>query len=255
MAVKIPRWADPTLSANLSAIASAGENTIMSRSRPAAGGTPAHRAKLRLSQILAWADEHRRRTGRFPSRDSGVVVAKPDEKWKNLDEALRVGRRGLPGGSSLAQLLVKRRGQSRRKGMLQVSKILAWSDEHRRRAGKLPNRRSGVVAAKPDENWEDLDNCLRTGRRGLPGGSSLAKLFVKYRGYRRYVDMPRLTLEKVFKWANAHLRRTGHWPTAKSGTVSNSPGESWSRIDYAFIMGRRGLPKGRSLAKLKKKKK
>jgi hypothetical protein len=32
----------------------------------------------------------------------------PDEKWRNIDNALRYGLRGLPGGSSLAKLLAEK---------------------------------------------------------------------------------------------------------------------------------------------------
>ena len=51
------------------------------------------RTVLHVAEILAWADEYRERTGKFPTADSGVVVAKPDEKWVNIDQALRVGLR------------------------------------------------------------------------------------------------------------------------------------------------------------------
>jgi hypothetical protein len=61
-------------------------------------------------QILAWADAHRERTGRWPSRASGVVAAAPGETWVAIDQALRRGDRGLPGGDSLARLLARRRG-------------------------------------------------------------------------------------------------------------------------------------------------
>ena len=41
---------------------------------------------------------------------SGPVLAAPGETWRLLDGYLRAGRRGLPGGSSLAKLLAGRSG-------------------------------------------------------------------------------------------------------------------------------------------------
>jgi hypothetical protein len=65
-----------------------------------------------VALILAWADEHQARTGQWPKASSGPVRAAPGEHWRALDAALHNGSRGLPGGDSLARLLV-RRGRQR----------------------------------------------------------------------------------------------------------------------------------------------
>lgn len=59
--------------------------------------------------ILKWADDHRNRTGRLPVRMAGPVLADPKDTWAAIDEALRHGRRGLSGGSSLYLLLCEHR--------------------------------------------------------------------------------------------------------------------------------------------------
>jgi hypothetical protein len=64
---------------------------------------------LTEAQILAWANEHHDRTGRWPSAKSGTVLGAPGEKWWNIEQALYAGVRGLPGGDSLAKLLDRRR--------------------------------------------------------------------------------------------------------------------------------------------------
>jgi hypothetical protein len=64
-------------------------------------------------RILAWADAHHRRTGRWPSAGSGAVEEAPAEDWRALNVALMRGSRGLPGGDSLARLLERRRGAHR----------------------------------------------------------------------------------------------------------------------------------------------
>jgi len=79
----------------------------------------------------------------------------------------------------------KRRKQpSYRKPELTISQILAWADGYKRRIGRWPNHLSGRI--KPtDEIWLAINVALGRGNRGLPGGSSLAKLFAAQRQPRR----------------------------------------------------------------------
>jgi hypothetical protein len=69
-------------------------------------GGSARQAKLTLTVelILAWTEAHRRRTGKWPSADSGPVLEAPSENWRALNTALQEGLRGLPGGDSLSKL-------------------------------------------------------------------------------------------------------------------------------------------------------
>jgi hypothetical protein len=62
-----------------------------------------------IDQILKWADAHRARTGRWPRRGSGPIREASGETWYAVEMALSHGQRGLPGGSSLAQLLAATR--------------------------------------------------------------------------------------------------------------------------------------------------
>ena len=95
-----------------------------------------------------------------------------------------------------------------------------------------------------------MDNALRVGLRGLPGGSSLHRLLVRKRGLRDPLALPPLTEELVRRWAELHRQRTGAWPKYQAGPVANAPGETWAGLDYALRYGKRGLPGGSSLAKL-----
>jgi hypothetical protein len=61
--------------------------------------------RLTTHQVLRWAREHRRRTGRWPTGQSGAVFGVEGETWANIRHALRRGLRGLPAGETLAQLL------------------------------------------------------------------------------------------------------------------------------------------------------
>jgi hypothetical protein len=83
-----------------------GASTLAQRlARRRGRRNPGDVPRLALKQILEWADRNRRRTGRWPVHASGAVTGAPGETWANVDEALRVGRRGLSGGSSLVRLL------------------------------------------------------------------------------------------------------------------------------------------------------
>ncbi len=64
---------------------------------------------------------------------------------------------------------------------------------------------------------------------------------------------PRLSIEQILNWADAHFARTGHWPNAGTGTIPEAPGETWAGVSSALAQGNRGLPGGASLAALLKK--
>jgi hypothetical protein len=66
-----------------------------------------HLPKVTPRQILRWADAHRRRTGKRPLSDYTEVPEAPGEVWRNIDAALRSGTRGLPGGDTLLQFLLR----------------------------------------------------------------------------------------------------------------------------------------------------
>jgi hypothetical protein len=66
-----------------------------------------NRPKLTNSKILAWAKAHFRRTGRWPNKTSGAILDAAGETWGAMHQSLRLGLRGLPGNTTLAQLLAK----------------------------------------------------------------------------------------------------------------------------------------------------
>lgn len=207
---------------------------------------------LSIRDILAWATRYRETTGNWPSTKAGDIPASHGETWAAVDGALRRGRRGLPGGSSLAQLLVEKCGARniQRLPPLTEPKILSWADAHHQHAGTYPTAHSGPIPDSGGEKWSSIDNALRLGQRGLPGGSSLVRLLAQHRGVRNRKSLPPLTEDRILAWADAHHQRTGVWPTAKSGPIRDAPGETWLAADMALHRGRRGLPGGSSLALL-----
>ena len=174
--------------------------------------------------------------------------AAPGETWAIIHSALSKGLRGLPGGSSLAQLLAERRGY---RGPLTVERILAWADAHHAATGRWPTSwSSGAVRGEPGETWPSLDDALRDGRRGLPGGTTLAQLLAEHRQAPNIYTEPPLTAEQILAWADAHRAATGRWPSPLSGPVLHAEGEHWGSIDTALREGYRGLPGGQSLGRL-----
>jgi hypothetical protein len=157
----------------------------------------------------------------------------------------------------VAELLARSRGRwhRTRQPALSLSRILAWADAHHARTGDWPNADAGAIAEAPEETWGRVDLALAGGRRGLAGGSSLARLLQQERGVRNRKDLPRLTKGQIVAWARAYRRRTGRWPTAVSGPVLEAPGETWCGIVQALVKGRRGFPGGSSLARLLRREK
>ena len=213
---------------------------------------PAAVPRLERWEILFWADAHRDRTGHWPTATSGPISGAEGETWARVDSALWAGTRGLPGGDSLARLLV-RRGRKRNpaaRPALTAVMILTWADAHHRACGRWPLKGTGAIPGAPGETWRAVDEALRFGRRGLPGGFSLPRLLEAARGVRHRGGVPPLTPEQILAWADAHHARTGRWPTTTSGPVAGARGETWSAVAAALNVGTRGLPGGVSLARL-----
>jgi hypothetical protein len=204
--------------------------------------------RLDVEQILAWADAYLEAMGDYPIVEAGPVTGAPGETWMGINSALRMGLRGLVGGSSLAQLLGERRAY---RGPLTVERILAWADAHHAATGRWPVAwSSGRLRGAPGEAWGSIDDSLRDGRRGLPGGTTLAQLLAEYRQARNIYTEPLLTVEQILAWADAHRAATGRWPSSQSGRVLDAEGEQWGAIETALRDGYRGLPGGQLLGRL-----
>ncbi len=207
---------------------------------------------LEITQILTWMDSHRACTGAWPRTDSGPVFEAPREKWANPDACLRGGFRGLQPGSSLARLLAAHRGVRNPQALypLTEKQILAWADAHQARTGDWPTVTSGAIPDSGGETWGGVNAALMQGRRGLAGGSSIRKLLARHRGVRHRLQLPRLTVEQILEWADAHYHRTGGYPRIATGPIVDAPYQTWRAVDDALDQGLRGLPGGSSLARL-----
>jgi hypothetical protein len=210
-----------------------------------------YRGPLTAERILAWADAHHASTGRWPtSWSSGPVRGADSETWQSVDAALRDGRRGLPGGTTLARFLAEHRQAPNvyTAPSLTAARILAWAEDHHRATGIWPSSLSGPVLHAQGEHWGSIDTALREGYRGLPGAQSLGRLIGRHAGPDAYRTRPKLTVEGILTWADAHRAAAGAWPIEDSGPVRSASGENWRAISGALARGHRGLPGGSSLA-------
>ncbi len=207
------------------------------------------RPRLTVAQILEWADAHRRQTGAWPGSRSGVVAAAPGENWANIQQALRMGFRGLPGGRTLLGLFRKERRARNDRG-LSVERILAWADAHHERTGEWPTCRPEEIPESPGDTWRNVSDALYVGYRHMKGGSSLAQLLAERRGVPNRARRSTLTFSDILAWADAFHARTGRWPTSRSGPVAEAPGETWGAIHSALEHGYRGFAGGYSLARM-----
>ena len=136
---------------------------------------------LTVAEILAWADAHFARTGRWPATDSGTIPEAPRDTWMGINRNLRRGNRGLPAGTSLRELLVEKRGGGVEGPQVTVKEIVRLAREHHERTGRWPTQLSGRVKGAPGMTWLKFNRYLRRGTWGLPGGSSLSKTLRPYK--------------------------------------------------------------------------
>jgi hypothetical protein len=105
-------------------------------------------------------------TGQIPSAPKGLP-------WVAIEIALHRGKRNLPGGTTLAQLLEKHREVRNRLAVPDLTEavILSWADQHHTRTGEWPKDQDRAIAAAPGETRHAVDSALMRGTQGLPGGT------------------------------------------------------------------------------------
>jgi len=135
---------------------------------------PLTKAILRRA-IHKFYDEH----GFPPTAESGDATAYFGYQvmWRTIDSCIRYGNRGLSKGGSLAQVV---RDMKLRLVKPPLSEeivgqaISSFRSDH----GKIPHEKSGDATAYfgYPETWSAVGSCCRLGLRGLPGGTTLAKM-------------------------------------------------------------------------------
>jgi hypothetical protein len=213
--------------------------------------------RFTVPQILHWADSYHRRTGTWPHpKTKPGIPGTNGETWLAVDSALRAGLRGLPGGSSLPQVLATHRRVRNLAGLppLSADRVLAWADAFHARTGEWPKQKHGreVIPGSGGETWGNVIQAIARGLRGLPGGATLSDLLAEHRGVRNVGRLPPLTEGLILSWADAHFAAHGEWPTCRcpEQTIPGTGGERWFNVDQVLRKGLRGLPGGSSLPQL-----
>jgi hypothetical protein len=207
---------------------------------------------LALIEVLTAGDAFYKQHGHYPLRnEKRAVPGMPDETWSSINLALYEGRRGLP-KSSLSRVFREHRGVGRHymRATLTTLEILQAGDAFFQQTGSYPKyANKSAVPGMPNETWAGLNRALYHGFRGLPGSSSLAKLFLVARGIKyRSVAKPPLKVKAIIKAGDAFRRQHSRFPKAKDKQpISGMPNETWRSINEALKTGRRGLPGGLAL--------
>ena len=207
--------------------------------------------------IISWIQKYCDKYNCIPVQKSGIVefaVAdgyEPSITWSSIDGCLSMGRRGLPGGSSLATLTNDMTYGFMAYKHITMEEIDFWRQVFYTNNGYWPHKRSGVISEALEKygqlTWDAVDQILRVGRRGLPGGSSLAFL----------TNGPSLnpSLEEIMNWMQEIFDETGQYPSQRSGVIvqaAESYGHlKWNSVNQRLRLEHCGLPKS-SLAQLVK---
>jgi hypothetical protein len=215
---------------------------------------------LTEQRILEWADHYYASTGYWPRILSGLASPETGDTWNRVDRALKQGNRGLPGGSSLSRLLYEQRRAIAKKPKrperadITEGMILDWADLYHKSTGEWPTRDSGPIEDCAPETWRIVEEALSRGKRGLPHGGSLYKLFRAHRGIppvnRSPPPRPPLTEQVILTWADQFHAAMGMWPKKYSGAISGTAKESWAGVNKALSKGLRGLAGGTTLCGL-----
>jgi hypothetical protein len=188
----------------------------------------------------AWYKKH----GEWPTqRSRGSIPELPEDTWVQIDSAFRNGIRGLPKSSLSIHLasrgVLNRNGKRVLQGEAEVWKVAqAWYKKH----GEWPSAGDPrKISELPGYTWAAIDSLLRRGGKGLPGGSSISVLLAS-KGVINLNSKADLTEDKIWKVAQGWHKKHGEWPTQRSrGSIPELPGDTWSSINAALRVNRRGL--------------
>lgn len=225
--------------------------------------------------ILEAATRWKEKYGKWPGKTGDARAVWDDPplgvslRWGSIDQWLFVGLRGLPGGSTLAQLCGKKlRPQNRhtrdtawKTTEADVLEAAArWKEKHgvwptlTERDGDARDFWRVVPPLGVSLRWRVVNQWLKRGLRGLPGGISLAQLLGKEKRQIGWVTTRGEIQAAAERWRVAY----GEWPTPKSGgdvrsvwpEIPVGVAVSWMNIDDWLHKGRHGLDAGAGLPRL-----
>jgi hypothetical protein len=133
------------------------------------------RKNAKLKRILAWACAHFETHGIWPHRRSGTIPDSDGETWGSIYNSLRSGKYARRRRRAIERLVAKRRVPNalNKPADLSIAQILRWADTYFKVHGRWPTAKSRGLRMGPTVSWRIIEEALRLGMRGLPGGKSL----------------------------------------------------------------------------------
>lgn len=199
-------------------------------------------APISLEDVHAELWDFYQREGDWPSAFSGEIE-RFGISYKHLNQYLLVGTRGLPGRSSVyrecekvaAAKGVSIRAFSRDDSPLTVEMvrdaIRQFNEEHKRFPVKAE-----VGMSPLGFTWQTLNFYLRTGYRGLPGGSTLTKEVEEVRK-ELGLAFPKPTRPLVLAAIREYREKTGKFPVRTTKGVVPGLGIVWGSLNGQLLRG------------------
>jgi hypothetical protein len=134
---------------------------------------------------------------------------------------------------------------------LDEARILDWADAFYASCGEWPRWDSGPIRRSGGETWFSVSTALVLGQRGFPPGGSLADFLARHERIRSEAQECKLSPGEIIAWSKAWRKRTGSWPTSRSGEIPWQGGLTWLDINNLLQSGLAGRPVGTTLAVLR----
>jgi hypothetical protein len=138
---------------------------------------------------------------------------------------------------------------------LTEDRILDWADAFYAARGDWPRWDSGPIGRSGGETWFSVSTALVLGQRGFPPGGSLADFLAHHDRIGCKTDERKLSVGQIMAWAKAWRKRTGSWPSSRSGEIPWQRGLTWLDVNKLLQSGQAGLPVGTTLSLLRSGKK
>lgn len=126
------------------------------------------RSRLTVEKILEWGEQYFEKHGKPPTRESGKIPETLDT-WKDINNALNGGLRGLEKGDTLFKLFKS----------LTEEKVWGWIQWFYNKHGSYPTVYSQDCPPQMFDSWRTIDAALRNKSRGLLRDNCSLSLFIK----------------------------------------------------------------------------
>ena len=135
---------------------------------------------------------------------------------------------------------------------LTADQVLTWADAFFTSHGDWPRWDSGPVPESHGETWFRISAAMVLGQRGFRRGESLGEFFARHGRVRCVASERELSVGLIMTWARAWRKRTGRWPSVRSGQIPGQDGLTWRTVNEVLRSGRAGRPAGTNLSLLRR---